>query len=85
MKRSTNNRKRDDKREDFDPRPILLNTDADYQWVAAFDPPDQGIRYILYRIYRWDLRPAELVERGINLKKARKLAGAPDELRAQER
>ena len=79
MKRSTNNRKTDDKREDFDPRPIFLQTDADYHWVAAFDPPDQGSRYALYRVYRWDSRPTEMVERGIDLKAARNLAGAPDE------
>lgn len=74
MKRSTNKRKTRDKREDFDPRPIFIQTDADYHWVAAFDPPGQGSRYALYRVYRWDNRTAEIVARGIDLKAARTLA-----------
>jgi len=78
MKRSTNNRKTDG-RKGFDPRPIFLNTDADYQWVAEFDPPGQDSRYALYRIYRWGIRPAEIVASGIDLKTARNLAGAPDQ------
>lgn len=63
-----------DKRRGFEAAPVFLTTDTEYHWIAA---PDTCGRYALYRVYRWDLLPPEVVRSGIDLKTARKLAEAP--------